>query len=442
MNHELLRRFYQMTGINVLANLTEPLAGLIAIAFLGHLAEINYLAGVSLATVLFNFIFETLLFLRISTTALTAQAVGKDDQEELLLVALRSAFIALVIGIVIVILQYPIGGLGFTLLNGSPEVESSGLSYFYARIWGTPAVLLNFVIIGWFLGREQNGKVFLLTAIGNIVHVVLSYMAIVQWELGSQGAGLSQALSEYLTLLIGIILAIISIDRQILSKVTCQFWDGLAFRTTISFNGDLLLKSFIYISIWTIFFAVSANLGTEVLSENTLLQQVVYLIMYVVEGIGFATETLTGNLKAQEENEQLLSLLQVSLLISTLVGVLSSGACIFFPEIIFGLLTNHNEIIEPIKIYVPWLFIVLTCFSIAWILEGYFAGLANGKALRNAALAGILLGFAPAVIWAWVVHDNHILWFAISAFMVTRVLVLLVQLSGTFASDSIKINEM
>lgn len=442
MNHDLLRRFYQMTGINVLANLTEPLAGLIAIAFLGHLAEINYLAGVSLATVLFNFIFESLLFLRISTTALAAQAVGKDDQEELLLVALRSAFIALVIGIVIVILQYPIGALGFTLLNGSPEVESSGLSYFYARIWGTPAVLLNFVIIGWFLGREQNGKVFLLTAIGNIVHVVLSYMAIVQWELGSQGAGLSQAFSEYLTLLIGIILAIISIDRQILSKVTCQFWDGSAFRTTISFNGDLLLKSFIYISIWTIFFAVSANLGTEVLSENTLLQQVVYLIMYVVEGIGFATETLTGNLKAQEENEQLLSLLQVSLLISTLVGVLSSGACIFFPEIIFGLLTNHNEIIEPIKIYVPWLFIVLTCFSIAWILEGYFAGLANGKALRNAALAGLLLGFAPAAVWAWVVHDNHILWLAISAFMVTRVVVLLVQLSGTFASDSIKINEM
>ena len=54
MNHDLLRRFFRMTGINILANLAEPLAGLFAVAFLGHLTQIDDLAGVSLATILFN----------------------------------------------------------------------------------------------------------------------------------------------------------------------------------------------------------------------------------------------------------------------------------------------------------------------------------------------------------------------------------------------------
>jgi MATE family multidrug resistance protein len=441
MNHDLLRRFFRMTGINILANLAEPLAGLFAVAFLGHLTQIDDLAGVSLATILFNCIFESLLFLRISTTALTAQSVGKDDKEELLLVALRSAFIAVVIGVVIVILQYPIGVLGFSLLNGSSDVESSGLSYFYARIWGAPAVLLNFVILGWFLGREQNGKVLLLTALGNIVNVVLSYVVIIQWNLGSQGVGLSQTFSEYLTLLLGIILVIISIEWQILSKAIPKFWDLSIFRNLMSFNGDLLLKSFICIAIWGIFFALSAPLGTEILAENTLLQQIIYLIMYVIEAIGFTTETITGNLKGQDNNDELLSLLQISLIVSTIVGVLTSAVCVLLPEIIFGLLTNHHEIIEPIKIYTPWLFIVLICFSIAWILEGYFAGLANSKAPLNAAIIGLFIGFLPSAIWAWITHNNHLLWLAISAFMVTRLVVLLLQLLEIFSNDFIKTNQ-
>jgi MATE family multidrug resistance protein len=441
-NHDLLRRFYRLAVVNVLSNLTEPLAGLIGIAFLGHLTEIRYLAGVSLATILFNYIYENSLFLRISTTALTAQAVGRNDQEAILQTFLRNGFIALVLGVLIFILQYPIGALGFTLLNGSPEVESIGLAYFNARIWGAPAVLLNFVIIGWFLGREQSGKVLLLTAIGNAANIVLNYFSIMRWDLGSTGAGLSQAISEYLTLLVGMLLASRCIEWQELRTAVRQFWNWSAFESTFILNSDVLVKSLIYMSAWTIFFNLSATFGTEILAENTLLQQVVFLIMFLVDGIGFTTETLTGNFKGQSANDQLLPLLQISLLTSLLLAVTASGACILLPETVFGLLTNHTEVIQPIKRYVPWLLVVLSCFSIAWILEGYFTGLAKGQSLRNASFAAILLGFAPVAVWAWLAHSNHLLWLATSALMATRVVILGVQLPQTFESHSTAASQM
>ncbi|BAZ09576.1 MATE efflux family protein [Calothrix sp. NIES-4071] len=431
-NRDLLRRFFQLTVFNVLSNLTEPLAGLISVAFLGHLTEINDLAGVSLAAILFNFIYDNLLVLRVSTTAITAQSVGRNDSEGILLVGLRNALIALVIGALILILHYPLGKLGFAFLNGSEEVTSLGLSYFNARIWGTPAVLINFVIIGWFLGREQSGKVLLMTAIGNISNVIFNYFAIIRWNLGSTGAGLSQAASEYLTLLVGILLVSFSINWTILPEVIGKFWNWLAFKSTFIFNRDLLFQTLIYTFIWIIFFNLSAGLGTEVLAENSLLQQVVYLIMFIVEGIGFATETLTGNFQGQLANDQLLPLLRISLLTSLSVGITTAATCVFLPDTVFGLLTNHSEIIELLKHYVPWLFLILSCFSIAWILEGYFAGLAKGHFLRNAALAAISLGFTPVAVWAWSAHSNHILWLAISAFMATRVVALAVQLPQTF----------
>jgi MATE family multidrug resistance protein len=46
-----------------------PLAGLVDIAFLGHLTDIRYLAGVILATILFDYLYRVLKFLRSSTNS-------------------------------------------------------------------------------------------------------------------------------------------------------------------------------------------------------------------------------------------------------------------------------------------------------------------------------------------------------------------------------------
>ncbi|CCQ62890.1 MATE family efflux transporter [Crocosphaera watsonii] len=157
-----LPRFYRLASVSVLSNLMVPLAGLCDTAFLGHLEDIRYLAGVILGSILFDYLYRVLKFIRSGTNTITAEAVGREDEEGILLAILRSGLIALIIAFTILILQYPIEKIGFTILSGSPEIEVSGIDYFSARIWGAPAVLLNFVFIGWFLGREMKAANFFL----------------------------------------------------------------------------------------------------------------------------------------------------------------------------------------------------------------------------------------------------------------------------------------
>ena len=142
--YDFLPRFYRLAIANILSNLMIPLAGLISVAFLGHLQEIDALAGVCIANILFNLVYLILEFLRMGTTGLTAQAVGADDQEAALLVGLRNGLIALGLGIVLLILQYPLREVGFSLLSADIDVKAAGIDYFNARIWGAPAVLLKF----------------------------------------------------------------------------------------------------------------------------------------------------------------------------------------------------------------------------------------------------------------------------------------------------------
>ena len=264
--YDFLPRFYRLAIINILSNIVVPLAGLLSVAFLGHLTEIRHLAGVALASILFDYIYNGLGFLRLATTAMTAIAVGGDDREALLLVGLRNGLIALGLGILILSLHYPLQELGFALLSAAPEVKASGIAYFNVRIWGVPAVLLNFVLIGWFLGQEMSGFVLLLTVVGTIVNITLDYLLIIHWDWASTGAGLSMAVSRYLMLLVGLILVSLQISWKEVVPVARKLWDLPAFQTTFTLNGNLFVRALATASTWAIFTNLSAAMGTTVLT--------------------------------------------------------------------------------------------------------------------------------------------------------------------------------
>jgi len=198
--------FLRLALANVVANLMVPLAGLVDTAFLGHLAEIHHLGGVALATVVFNVIYWGFGFLRMGTTGLTAQALGLGKADEVLRVLLRHGLIALGLGLLVLVLQVPLRELGFTLLGAQADLKTAGYAFYNARIWDAPAVLLNLVIIGWCLGRGQGRWVLGLSLVGNASNVIFNYLFIWRWGWAAAGAGLGTALSQYVTLLGGLVL--------------------------------------------------------------------------------------------------------------------------------------------------------------------------------------------------------------------------------------------
>ena len=67
----------------IFSNITVPLLGLVDTAVIGHLDSPVYLGGVAVGATATSFLFMLLLFLRMSTTGLTAQAWGAKDPQRL-----------------------------------------------------------------------------------------------------------------------------------------------------------------------------------------------------------------------------------------------------------------------------------------------------------------------------------------------------------------------
>ncbi|MES1021868.1 guanitoxin biosynthesis MATE family efflux transporter GntT [Gloeocapsa sp. BRSZ] len=430
--YNFLQRFFRLASVNILSNLMVPIAGLVDVAFLGHLAEIRHLAGVALATVLFNYIYWTFGFLRMGTTGTTAQAVGRQDEQSVVLIGLRNALLAVCLGLAILLLQHPLGELGFTLLSAAPEVKAAGRDYYNSLIWGAPATLCNFVLIGWFLGREQSGKVLLLSAVANGANIALDYLFIVQWGLESTGAGLATATSQYLMLGVGGILLFWERQQLLFRLQIKQLLDSTALKATFILNRDILIRTLALVSIFALFTNLSSALGTNVLATNTLLMQVVTLAAYFIDGLAFATESLAGIFQGQGSS-LLLPLLWVSGSASLVVGFVFAIAFVQFPLLLFGLLTNHTTVIAQISNYVWWLLPVLGFGSLAYMLDGYFLGLTAGRVLRQASLVAAIVG-AITLVTAYRFQSNHVLWFALSCFMAARVISLAFQIPKSLAA--------
>ena len=397
-----------------------PLASLVDTAFLGHLTEISYLAGVAIATILFNYLYWTFGFLRMGTTGLTAQARGRDAPEEVFLILGRNCAIAFSIGMVILILQHPIRDLGFTLLQAEPEVIAAGKEYYNALIYGAPATLINFVLLGWFLGKEEVQKVLLLSTVNKGINIVGDYVFIVLWHQSSGGAGTATAISQYVTLILGLIIIAAEIPWKRWQTYGSRIFNLSALKVIFSLNRDILIRTLALVSTFALFTNLSATMGTGILAANTLLLQVVSLSAYFIDGIAFATESMAGNLHGQGKQTQLIPLLKLAGSSSLIAGLSFATVFYLFPEGLFGLLTNHSEVIERVMNDVWWLFPILGFGAIAYMLDGYFLGLTAGKVLRQSTLMAAGLGFAPMAIAAWYWQANTLLWLALALFMATR----------------------
>lgn len=413
-------RFWRLAAVNILSNLMVPLASLVDVAFLGHLSEIEYLAGVAIATILFNYIYWTFGFLRMGTTGLTAQARGRGEANQVILTLLRNGAIALSLGIIILILQQPLREVGFTLLQADPKVIDAGRIYYNALIWGAPATLLNFVLLGWFLGKEQAGKVLLISLVNKSSNIILDYLYIVVWGQKSAGAGTATAISQYLTLLVGLILVLREIPWSSLQRNFKNIINISAFKATFSLNRDILIRTLALVSTFAVFTNLSATMGTMTLAANTLLLQVITLSAYFIDGIAFATESIAGNLQGQGRKDELMPLVKLAGGSSLLAGLGFAAAFYLFTQPLFSLLTNHTEVVDRVENYVLWLFPILGFGSIAYMLDGYFLGLTAGKILRQSTLIASLLGFIPIAIAAWYWQSEHLLWLALALFMATR----------------------
>lgn len=411
----LRRRFLRLTALNVASNLTVPTASLVDTAMLGHLDEIRFLAGVALASVIFDYLYWAFGFLRMGTTGLVAMAHGRGDADEPVRILYRSAAVGGAIGLLALLFAPAIRELSFSLLAGSPTSEAVGREYFNARVLGAPAVFANLALAGYFIGLGRSGSALAMAVVQNIGNATLNIWFI--WGLGwaAEGAGLAAMASQYLALVVGS--GVFLAGRPALGQNRVFTRSGLG--TLFRLNGELFVRTLSMLTVFAIFTNLSALGGEAQLAAFAILIRILTAGAYVIDGAAFALESMVGAIWHGKDLGTLRWLLRYALKIA-IVTASTIALLIFVGErTLYGILTEHAEVIELSVQFQPWMLVTLGFGAIAWILDGLFIGLTWGRELRQAALVS-LTAFLPGAWVAYAGGDPHVLWASFLMFTIAR----------------------
>jgi len=405
---------------NILSNLTVPLLSSVDTAIMGHLPAPAYIGGIAVGSMIFNFLYWGVGFLRMGTTGLTAQAYGQKSNSEVIMTFSRALIVAVGTAAVFLLTKDLIEYISFALVNGSAEVEKYARIYFRIRIYAAPATLSLYALHGWFLGMQNAKFPLYLSVLVNVLNIILNFVFVYRLNLNVDGIAWATVISQYTGLLFGLFLmgkyysdVFRYFDKNKLLQVE-------KIKKFFNVNFDLFIRTLFLIFVFSFFTAKSAEFGDTVLSANSILLQLWLILSYGVDGFAFAAESLVGKYMGRRDEPMLKKTVKYVLAWGLAQGfVLSLIFFIWIKEIII-LYTNQTIVIETAMQYAMWTIFAPLINAVCFIWDGVFIGATAARPMRNSMVFSTLVVFLPVFFLLNPQIGNHALWLAMILFMLAR----------------------
>ena len=413
------REILQIALPSIVSNITVPLLGLIDAAIVGHLGAASYIGAIAVGGMLFNIIYWIFGFLRMGTSGMTSQAYGQKDEAETMRILARSMGVGMLIALALIILQYPIERIAFTLMKATPEVERLASLYFRICIWGAPAVLGLYSISGWCIGMQNSRFPMYVAITQNIVNILASLVLVYGFGMKIEGVAIGTLVAQYAGLLMAAWLWT-SHFKRLLPYVQLQTLLAKgAIRRFFQVNRDIFFRTLCLVAVTMYFTSAGAAQGEVILAVNTLLMHFFTFFSYIMDGFAYAGEALVGkHLGANDRPalRQMVHQLFVWGIVLSLVFTLVYG---IGGKVFLGLITNEQSVITASSAYFYWVLAIPLAGFAAFLYDGIFIGATATRwmlyAMSIATIAFFLIyyGFRGAM-------DNHALWLAFITYLALR----------------------
>ena len=414
----------------ILANASVPLLGLVDTAVIGNTGSVVDLGAIALGALIFSFVYWSFGFLRMGTTGFVARAFGAGDEEEVRVIFGRACLMALVVGGTLLLLQLPIGTLSFALLSGDEGVESVAKTYFFTRIWGAPATLVIFVIMGVWIGLGESRELLRLQVFLNALNMLLDIIAAGVLGLGAQGIAIGTVIAEISTCLIAFYRL-----RAHLSQVyeagdtVSALWPWQRIRdlsemsALIRANIDIMIRTLLLVFAFAYFTNEAAKYGVVALGATHIVLQIMAFTAFFLDGFAYVAEAEAGQSYGAKNKPFFDAALRKTTVLAGLTAFVLAGLVALAGGVLVELITDIEEVIVLSRTLLSICAVYVFASFPAFQLDGVFIGTSKTREMRDASILSVMV-FLAAV---WCLGDTlglQGLWWAMVIFVLVRAVTL------------------
>jgi MATE family multidrug resistance protein len=376
----------------MVANLTTPLLGIVATIAIGRLGDATLLGGVAMASVIFDCLFWLFAFLRMSTVAFTAQALGAGEGQELRALLVRGFIIAALIGTALIVLQLPLATALFGAMGGSEAVTRAAKTYFTIRIWSAPLVLANYVVLGWLIGQARAALALSVQISINLINMAATIVLVLVLDAGIAGAAIAAIIAEAIGLVAGVLIA-----RHIaggLAVPRVALLDRAKLMRMLSVNRDIMFRTASLIAVWLFFTAQGARAGDVTLAANAVLNNFLLISAFFLDGLANAAEQLCGRAYGARDRTAFSSATRLVILWGFAFALAVTSCYALFGPALIDIMTASADVRHGARNYL-WLVVLAPVLGVfAFAYDGIFIGATWARDMRNLMLLSLIIFLA------------------------------------------------
>lgn len=412
------RRVWALAAPMILSNLSVPLVALVDSAVVGHLPHAHQLGAAAVGGSLYTLLVWTFGFLRMGSTGFAAQACGRGDGGALRRVLAQGLLLALGLALFCALLAVPLLPLALGLMQPGAALDALARDYLHIRLFGLPAALASYALIGWLLGTQNARAPLAMLLTTNLLNGVLVVAFVLGLDWGVAGAAGASAIAEWSGALLGLTLA----RRRLREHPGRIDWAALRrwaeWRPLLTVNRDILLRSLALQSVFFLMTVQGTRLGDATVAANALLLNGLLLTAHALDGLAHAVEALCGHAIGARDALALRRSLWVAGGWALLASLGFAGLFLFAGRWFVDLQTDIPAVRAIAHTHLAFLAALPLLAVWSYLLDGLFIGATRAREMRDA----MLLALALAAPLAWLLHGlgNAGLWSAFLAFMALR----------------------
>ncbi|MEA2922103.1 MAG: multidrug resistance protein family [Bradyrhizobium sp.] len=392
----------------MVANLTTPLIGIVSTIAIGRLGDATLLGGVAIASVIFDCLFWLFAFLRMSTVAFTAQALGAGETQELRALLLRGLAVAALIGAALIVLQHPLAAILLDAMGGSEAVTRAARSYFTIRIWSAPLALANYVVLGWLIGQARAKLALTLQIAINLINMAATVVLVLTLHAGIAGAAIAAVVAEAAGLVLGILIAR-RLRRGQPDTPRAALFDRAKLLRMLSVNRDIMIRTASLITVFLFFTAQGARAGDVTLAANAVLNNFLLISAFFLDGLANAAEQLCGRACGARDRSAFSGAVRQVMFWGAAFALAVTGVFALWGPRLIEIMTASEEVRHGAREYLAFVALspVLAVFAFGY--DGIYIGATWARDMRNLMLASLLIflaawlalaSFGNAGLWA------------------------------------------
>ena len=422
------RQILQIALPSIVSNITVPLLGMIDVAIVGHMGSPVYIGAVAVGSMIFNLVYWLFGFLRMGASGLTAQALGRRDLTEVTRLLVLSVDVALGIALLLIILQVPLKWLMFWLIGPTTDVVPYATTYFYIVIWGAPASLALFSLMGWYIGMQNTRIPLFISIMQNVVNILASLTLVYGFGMKIEGVALGTVIAQYAGLLVALGLLAKYYGRLRVHRGTGTLCFGETHNASpllhfFAINRDIFLRTLCLVAVNLFFTSAGARQGAVILSVNTVMLQLYLFFSYFMDGFAYAGEALCGKAYGAHNGTAFRETLRRLWMWMVIVTIAYTLLYIIGGHWIVSLLTDEPQVIETSREYLWWAWLIPVAGCVAFIWDGVFIGMTATRGMLVSSFLSALVFFAVYYFSLFTLHfslHNHGLWLAQVVYLATR----------------------